>query len=906
MRGHLLVRSVLTALLVALIPAHAQAQPSGSPACRKNVVVTGYWPPTNEMLRAFSTDPVQNSGGWQGENWHGHGFDVHAYFPEFPPDGNPFNDSPGSDGYIGSPSSDFRVDYQDTSADFWRIMDERRPVILITTSRGGGIGWEIEAREGGHGAASGTPEFDWLSDGNGPELRPSAASIDPRSWTAISTYRAGVYLDSTLPMSEIVSATNGLGLVSVAIDNGTSGNYLSGFMGLHGVYYNHISGHNVAAGHIHVGTSVSNADARTLIEATLDAVLGHFNADDLECSELPPVPIMRISETVLNYGEVELGFAYSKAIVIHNDGGEPLEVAVSLDDAADPDLPQWAETNEISTVTIPPGSPPLILRQTYEPQVEASHDLLFRVTSNDATAPSASILLTGAGVAGVPIDTVLVLDRSGSMQDPAGERIKVEAMGDAAMLYTDLLRDDDGSGNGDRLGFWKYNGDDERYMDFDVMTAARKNAIAFDQLSAAALTDPGRLRPQGRTGIGGAMRNAAAEIGGATAGRKQVLVVLTDGIENEPPYITEVLDEITGINADLQMYSVGLGSSIEPAKLQAITNMGVGGYHQVADALTGESLYELETFYFKIFANAAGMDLVVDPTHVVDLSSPGPKIIDRARVISSDRTASFLVLDDPALRGFYDLEFISPSGEVIAVGSSVGGVPVHVAQRNTYTVYRIVFPDRSKAASYVGDWLLRLTPNGKWDAKSAKRALAESRTTYSAYVDPHKGLVPIGFAAAVASNYSLDVAASANQYLPGARVRLEASLTDRKWPAPRGEVRVSVRTPSGGTHVVTLHDDGTHGDVQAGDATWTNEYVQTHEPGTYRLLFRSMGFNNRGEMAPREATRYVTLKRLERTPDSAGACLAWWCRYGRVLVGLFFLLLAALLYCCFRKRLHTA
>ena len=193
------------------------------------------------------------------------------------------NDSFGSDGWVGSTESDFRVDYQDTSADFWRIMDLHQPHILITTSRGGEIGWEIEAVEGGHGGGA-DPSSDWGSDGHGTVTLPTQATIDPRSWAAISTYRSGNTLASALPTQAVASAAQALGTETVAIDvTGTSGNYLSGFMGLHGLYYHSIAPHNVAAGHIHVGISVSAANARELMHATLDAVLGTVDADSLAC-----------------------------------------------------------------------------------------------------------------------------------------------------------------------------------------------------------------------------------------------------------------------------------------------------------------------------------------------------------------------------------------------------------------------------------------------------------------------------------------------------------------------------------------------------------------------------------------------------------------------------------------------
>lgn len=54
-----------------------------------NLLLTGYWPPTNEMLRRFSPNPAQNPRGWVGRDWEGHGFDVYAHFPEFPPGWGP-------------------------------------------------------------------------------------------------------------------------------------------------------------------------------------------------------------------------------------------------------------------------------------------------------------------------------------------------------------------------------------------------------------------------------------------------------------------------------------------------------------------------------------------------------------------------------------------------------------------------------------------------------------------------------------------------------------------------------------------------------------------------------------------------------------------------------------------------
>ncbi len=638
---------------------------------------------------------------------------------------------------------------------------------------------------------------------------------------------------------------------------------------------------------------------------------GRIVVDDLMLTNdnLPeglPRPLMRISETILDYGEVERGFADTKAIVLHNDGNADLDVEVEITTPpGDPMLDQWSEISEtLAIVTISPLDPPLILQQVYAPRELGGHTIEMMVTSNDPVISAQPITLTGIGVGSDPVDTILVLDRSGSMEDPAGDRIKIEALRDAAMLYTDLLREDiDGTGFGDKLGFWKYDHENSEYMELDFITDAKKDAIEVSELSDDALTDIDRLMPRGRTGIGAAMQNAAAAIGGPLEDRKQVLVVLTDGKENEPPYIMNVIGDIDAANPNLQRYSVGLGANIEPAKLQSIANTGIGGYHQVTGSLSGENLFDLETFYFKIFANATGMDIVVDPTHIVNLLDHKPIIIDSAKITSSDRTADFLVLDNPAMRKFYDLELISPTGQIIAPGVTIGGIPVQVMSRRTYKIYRIVFPDIAQANSYVGDWLLRLTPNGKWSQESTKEAIAMSHINHSRYYNPYKGSVPIGFATAVSSNYKLEAGLSTNNYLPGDKVRLEISLSDKGWPALQGKVNVTVTTPIKKTYTMTLYDDGTYGDVTASDGTWSNSFARTSVQGVYKFHFRSIGKNDRGELAPREATRYVTLKQLEPTPedDGDGRCIP--CPLLRLLLLLALVLLIWIWYCCcYRKH----
>jgi hypothetical protein len=123
------LRGFAFSLILALLCCARAGADGGRPA----ILVVGYLPPTNEMLREFSTNPAQNPGGWVGSDWEHRGFDIYAYFPEFPAGAQCMG--------VG----DFEIDYQDTTTDFARITQQLHPVAVLTMSLGSSfIGWGLE------------------------------------------------------------------------------------------------------------------------------------------------------------------------------------------------------------------------------------------------------------------------------------------------------------------------------------------------------------------------------------------------------------------------------------------------------------------------------------------------------------------------------------------------------------------------------------------------------------------------------------------------------------------------------------------------------------------------------------------------------------------------------------------
>ncbi len=602
-----------------------------------------------------------------------------------------------------------------------------------------------------------------------------------------------------------------------------------------------------------------------------------------------PRPKIRIEPQalLLDYREVETGFSYDLGVVVHNDGDAPLVFNITEVDPADPDRPQWSALALQNNVNVAPGASS-IHKQTFTPTVIGgpySISLSVVGTNHPTLPPAATVLLTGKCIPPIPLNSVLVLDRSGSMADSAGPFSKITALGNAASIWTSLLRlETPGNpGFGDAMGLVKYNGTHQEYKPLQLLTTTHRDDI-LNNLGGPALTDISRLKPDGQTGIGGGMQRGADMLknnlleAAGTPARKHVMVVMTDGIETASisPRILDALPGITAGDSRLKIYSLGLGDQLDLAKLQSITNQTPEhGFHQVTGDLVGAQRFDLNTFYFKIFVDSIDWQLVVDPTFAVNLGSNAAQLVDTADVCSSDLSAIFLIMDEPALRPYYDLHLIDPNNNVIVVGATVGGVPVQVSERDNYRIIKVIFPDLAFASSYVGEWKLMVVPNGKWKPRTPSVAHTHNNPPPGGN-DPlfngYNGLVPIGFGAAVASNYRLNAGAIASpNYEPGATVTLTADLSDRGWPSITGTVTVDATKPDGSSvSGIMLYDDGTHGDVAASDGTWTAKFGQTSQQGSYKFFFNAIGKNERGELAPRQATRYVSLTPPARNPPDDG------------------------------------
>lgn len=250
----------------------------------RNILITGYWPPTNEMLRSWSRNASQNPSGWQGGNWEGRGYDIHSYFPEFP----------GGTGINPKGNGDFEVDYQDTATDWARIVEEVRPVAIITFSRANTtVGWELEPaaqrfRLPGETQNIGRTVPTYTGDYQGNRY-PSDVPI--------AAEPLGRVRESTLPVQDIVSAVRAeipAGQIDPFIANydpdnlangyDFGGGFLSGYISYLGLWYQNEHSapdsvfRTVAAGHIHVGRFMATPIAEQATAITLRTLIDTVNS----------------------------------------------------------------------------------------------------------------------------------------------------------------------------------------------------------------------------------------------------------------------------------------------------------------------------------------------------------------------------------------------------------------------------------------------------------------------------------------------------------------------------------------------------------------------------------------------------------------------------------------------------
>ena len=164
-----------------------------------------------------------------------------------------------------------------------------------------------------------------------------------------------------------------------------------------------------------------------------------------------------------------------------------------------------------------------------------------------------------------------------------------------------------------------------------------------------------RSNPAGWTAIGDGIELAKQKLDDAPGTwDHKAMIVLTDGIETRPKYISEVADSVV----NNKVFAIGMGTAeqIQPSALDALTN-GTGGYLLMTGNLSANETFLLEKYYIQILAGVNNNELVLDPE---GWARPG--VIERIpfNVTDSDVEITGMVIGRPAYSFIMALE--APDG----------------------------------------------------------------------------------------------------------------------------------------------------------------------------------------------------------------------------------------------------
>jgi hypothetical protein len=490
--------------------------------------------------------------------------------------------------------------------------------------------------------------------------------------------------------------------------------------------------------------------------------------------------------------------------------------------------------------------------------------------------------LTAEIINPVPIDAVLVLDRSGSMADVIGVRQKSEAAVAGARLFVQMLREN----ADDRAAVIRFN---ETPDVVQPMLAITGNRPAFQ----AAVT-PANFTPSGATNIAGGVILGEAEMIPHPANPpvlKRAMIVLTDGIENRcfqvngagpwlsitgrdhndpggmarpdgTPQDSDPLGTPTGI----KVYGIGLGNptQIDSAALSDLST-ATGAPYLGVEQLTAADYFSLEKYFTQIFMESAGVAAIADPFFVIN---PGDTHQFEFDIFAGDVNAMVVIYDEPDKR--LPFFIVSPKGEVLSGTSLPAGFTIRIHSTPTARFAEFRFPNR-EPWRYEGRWKVVVKHDnrvcsGDLDHKEGSDVgPGFTPKRCRRFPDP----VRYGIAIGAGSNLQMQAFVEPGAKYVGDSIGLSALLAEAGLPVIGSKVTVTVDTPFGQTFTMPLHDDGASQDGQPDDGEYGGVFTKTLAVGNYQFKFHAEGLQGKKPYV-RELQRTKAVLDRRKTPPGDG------------------------------------
>jgi hypothetical protein len=379
----------------------------------------------------------------------------------------------------------------------------------------------------------------------------------------------------------------------------------------------------------------------------------------------------------------------------------------------------------------------------------------------------------------------LALDQSGSMADPAGTSglTRLAVLKDAANLFADTIQVNNG------LGIIRF--DQDAYPPNDPTYGGMPiTRIMSDSDRDTAHTAIGLHGAFGNTSVGDGLKMAHDQLAALDPIDyvHHALLLLTDGIENEPDSIATVVG--MGILDD-RTFAIGLGNEfqVNTAALTAVSG-SLGGNLLLSGTLTPDTddFFRVKKFFLQILANVTNTSIVRDPTGYINV---GTRIRIPFQLSEADINCRVILLTDfPVVK----LSVETPDGQIIDEGNAAAfGVTFKAGDNLRTASFNLPLAFQANDMQS-GTWYAIL----EIDEVILKRILASGDN--KTHGNAMQGLLTHGARYCLTvhsfSNLRMEAALSQTGFTPGSTLSLRASLNEYNQPVNhRATVRAELEYP---------------------------------------------------------------------------------------------------------------
>lgn len=514
--------------------------------------------------------------------------------------------------------------------------------------------------------------------------------------------------------------------------------------------------------------------------------------------------------------------------------------------------------------------------------VNAQLEIFNHNDTSSGTPISFIISLTAIVTNAVSVDLELVLDRSGSMAESSGSRTKIETTRDAAKLFVALSRVD----VNDRIGLVRYDSNPELVLvngnSIQEITTSN-HAVIGDAIN------PANFFPGSRTCIAGGVMVAEKDINNhprvsPPAELNKIIIVLTDGIDNEPYINTDdgVTYTLLGgtingspfpfsptpsestalpVPSDIKIYAIGIGDNIAVGRLSTLAT-STGGLFLHAREFSGIDYFNLEKHFTQVYMEAVNYALISDPVFTINR---GESHSFEFEVLNGDKSAMVVIYDKDGLRIPFFIQ--SPLNEAIDLLSVPVGFQIRPGISPTARFIEINMP-QGEPERYAGTWKVVLKHDGRacfsqGENKGANQRIGVTQTHVGfgsgfqplACKDNYNQPIMYGISIGVGSNFNMIPFITPGIVRIGESIQLTAMVSEFGLPVKGCTISVMAIRPDGTQTTHILKDDGLHGDDQPNDGTYGLAFIHTYCSGTYSFTFTCTGYSRVGKPIKREAVR---------------------------------------------------